>query len=217
VTPFRLDVQGEAHVPLLGHADGSDRQAFEALFPRSAGRLTAFFLRAHGDRDLARDMLQQTFLHLHRSRADFRPGAALRSWLYTIEVDIFVNFDSAGLYRGHQLDVSTKVPMLGETLQQLGVEVIECHDGLAAWHLLDADQAPCDLLISDIHMPGMDGTELGAKVAARHPQLPILFISGHVDEPGDLPAGPIYQLLTKPFSRRRLVQYLGELLAVATD
>lgn len=39
------------------------------------------------------------------------------SWLYTIEVDISVDFDSAGLYQGHQLDVSTRVPMLGKTLR----------------------------------------------------------------------------------------------------
>lgn len=102
--------------------------------------------------------------------------------------------------------------MLGETLQQLGVEVVECRDGLAAWHLLDTDPAPCDVLISDIHMPGMDGNELGQRVVARHPELPILFISGHVDEPGELPSGPRYRLLAKPFSRRRLVQYLGELM-----
>ena len=34
--------------------------------------------------DEARDVLQQTFLQLHRARNDFRPGANLKPWLYTI-------------------------------------------------------------------------------------------------------------------------------------
>jgi RNA polymerase sigma-70 factor (ECF subfamily) len=38
--------------------------------------------------DDARDLLQQTFLHLHRSRNDFRPGAVLRPWLFTIAINL---------------------------------------------------------------------------------------------------------------------------------
>jgi RNA polymerase sigma-70 factor (ECF subfamily) len=32
--------------------------------------------------------VQQTFLQLHRARADFRPGSRLRPWLYTIALNL---------------------------------------------------------------------------------------------------------------------------------
>ncbi|HEX7671606.1 MAG TPA: RNA polymerase sigma factor, partial [Polyangiaceae bacterium] len=36
----------------------------------------------------ARDLVQQTFLQLHRSRLDFRQGAALKPWLFTIAMNL---------------------------------------------------------------------------------------------------------------------------------
>jgi CheY-like chemotaxis protein len=102
--------------------------------------------------------------------------------------------------------------MLGEVLGGLGCEVILCEHGGQAWLRLDCVQSPCDLLITDIRMPVMDGLELAERVIERHPQLPILFISGHVDEPEELPHGPSYRLLPKPFSRDRLIQAVDELL-----
>jgi RNA polymerase sigma-70 factor (ECF subfamily) len=36
----------------------------------------------------ASDLVQQTFLQLHRARKDFREGALLRPWLYTIALNL---------------------------------------------------------------------------------------------------------------------------------
>ncbi len=60
------------------------REAFEELFRRYGGRLQGYFVRVTGSRELAGDMVQQTFLHVHRARADFRQGAPFRPWFYTI-------------------------------------------------------------------------------------------------------------------------------------
>ncbi len=65
-----------------------DRAAFEGIFRRYAGRLHGYFLRSVGSEEQARDLVQQTFLHLHRARADFRQGSALRPWLYTIAANL---------------------------------------------------------------------------------------------------------------------------------
>ena len=61
-----------------------DRAAFEQLFRRHAPRLRGWFVRSLGSEEVARDLVQQTFLHLHRARADYRSGLPLRPWLYTI-------------------------------------------------------------------------------------------------------------------------------------
>jgi RNA polymerase sigma factor (sigma-70 family) len=61
-----------------------DRQAFDELFRRYAPRLHAFFCRAFSARSTADDLLQQTFLNVHSSRASFRDGASVRAWLFAI-------------------------------------------------------------------------------------------------------------------------------------
>lgn len=65
-----------------------DRGAFEALFHRHAGRLFGYFRRHGLSEPHAQDLVQQTFLHLHRARADFREGRLLRPWLYTIAANV---------------------------------------------------------------------------------------------------------------------------------
>ena len=61
-----------------------DRRAFERLYALLAPRVHGFFCRTFGERALADDLLQTTFLKLHRARAEYRPEARLRPWLFTI-------------------------------------------------------------------------------------------------------------------------------------
>lgn len=65
-----------------------DRQAFRTLFDRHAGRLLAFFHRGMGDRVLAQDLVQTTFLHVHRARRDYDPARPFKPWLYTIAANV---------------------------------------------------------------------------------------------------------------------------------
>ncbi|MCU0675479.1 MAG: RNA polymerase sigma factor [Myxococcota bacterium] len=61
-----------------------DRAAFSALFTALAPRVHGFFLRSFGAKDVADDLLQTTFLKLHRARDTFRPGAKVRPWVFGI-------------------------------------------------------------------------------------------------------------------------------------
>lgn len=65
-----------------------DRDAFAQLFSRWAPRLRQLFSRSGARADEAADLVQQTFLQLHRARSDFAPGSALRPWLYTIALNL---------------------------------------------------------------------------------------------------------------------------------
>jgi RNA polymerase sigma-70 factor (ECF subfamily) len=65
------------------YADG-DQQAFAVVYDAVAPRLTAYIRRSVGDPELARDILQQTFLHMHRARSTFVPGAAALPWAFAI-------------------------------------------------------------------------------------------------------------------------------------
>lgn len=63
---------------------GGERRAFEDLFARVAPRVHAFFMRSFRDRAIADDLLQVTFLKVHRARADYQPARPLRPWLFKI-------------------------------------------------------------------------------------------------------------------------------------
>lgn len=61
-----------------------DQRAFDELFHTYSPLLARFFAR-HGKRPSdAQDLVQETFLHVHRARHDFRTGVPLRPWIFTI-------------------------------------------------------------------------------------------------------------------------------------
>jgi RNA polymerase sigma-70 factor (ECF subfamily) len=61
-----------------------DAQAFRELFGRYAPKLLRLFTCGGLSSPDGQDLLQQTFLQLHRARFDFQPDAPLRPWLFTI-------------------------------------------------------------------------------------------------------------------------------------
>ncbi|MBK7580981.1 MAG: RNA polymerase sigma factor [Myxococcales bacterium] len=65
-----------------------DSAAFRELFARLAPTLFRVLRRQLATEADATDLLQLTFLHLHRARNDFRPDARLKPWLYTIAYNL---------------------------------------------------------------------------------------------------------------------------------
>lgn len=63
------------------YAEG-DNAAFEEVYRDVAPRLRAFLLRRSPEQ--ADDILQQTFLAIHRGRATFLPGAPVMPWAFAI-------------------------------------------------------------------------------------------------------------------------------------
>ena len=70
---------------MSAYASG-DRRAFSSLFAKWGPRLHGFLTRGLGDPAAADDVLQVTFLKIHRARASFKPLLRLRTWLYSIAV-----------------------------------------------------------------------------------------------------------------------------------
>ena len=65
-----------------------DPEAFRLLFARYAPILTRLMVRDVRRRQEADELVQDTFLHLHRSARDFRQGSRLRPWLMTIALNL---------------------------------------------------------------------------------------------------------------------------------
>jgi RNA polymerase sigma-70 factor (ECF subfamily) len=61
-----------------------DRRAFEQLFARLAPRLHRFFRRSFSAEATADDLLQVTFLKLHKARATYKPDMRVAPWAFAI-------------------------------------------------------------------------------------------------------------------------------------
>jgi RNA polymerase sigma factor (sigma-70 family) len=61
-----------------------DRRAFEQLFARLAPRLHRFFRRSFSAEATADDLLQVTFLKLHKARETYRPDMRVAPWAFAI-------------------------------------------------------------------------------------------------------------------------------------
>jgi RNA polymerase sigma-70 factor (ECF subfamily) len=69
---------------LVRYAAQGDRRAFEEIVHRYEREIYNYLRKYLGDRHLAEDAFQATFLQLHRKCRQFEPGRALRPWLYRI-------------------------------------------------------------------------------------------------------------------------------------
>jgi RNA polymerase sigma-70 factor (ECF subfamily) len=75
---------GEALEPLMTAYQAGSMDAFEALYARLAAPLLAYLTALTRDRARAQDLLQESFLQIHRSRRAYRPGLPVRPWVFTI-------------------------------------------------------------------------------------------------------------------------------------
>jgi CheY-like chemotaxis protein len=67
-----------------------------------------------------------------------------------------------------------------KVLQSYNYEAYSCRDGTEAISRLEEDSF--DILISDLHMPGMDGLELIRKAKMIQPDLPTILVTGFTTE-----------------------------------
>ena len=95
----------------------------------------------------------------------------------------------------------------GTILRDAGYAVIEANDGLQAWMVFRRDPGAFRMLVAEVVMPRMPGTELAARVHELHPELPVVLMSGYTN--ADLFARGLVAvqggLVTKPFAAGTLV------------
>jgi two-component system, LuxR family, response regulator FixJ len=81
--------------------------------------------------------------------------------------------------------------------------------------LMELDVSPCDLLITDLKMPGMDGIELLMEAHRKMPKLPVLVLTAYGDVPTAVKAlkeGAV-DFIEKPFDRTAFLDTVRAMLA----
>lgn len=103
--------------------------------------------------------------------------------------------------------------VVGDFLAGFGYHLLTATNGRDALAIAAAHDGPIDLLLTDVIMPQMSGTELARKMRAARPEMKVIFISGYSEtilEPFDV-NDPGTALLQKPFTIRVLSAKLQEL------
>ena len=113
------------------------------------------------------------------------------------------------------VDDSTEMSeLLKHILAETGYSVIAAMNGEDALEQLARHSAPLDLLLTDVNMPVMSGTELYDRLREWYPGLRVLFMSGYGAEPirKRLDADSRAGFLPKPFAVPELLAAVRSVL-----
>jgi len=97
------------------------------------------------------------------------------------------------------------------SLRKDGYFVLEASNGAEALTIVE-QAGRVDLVVTDVVMPIMKGTELAARLRETYPDLRFIFVSGYVIHDN---LGPNSVLLQKPFVRQDLVRKVADILGPA--
>ena len=109
-------------------------------------------------------------------------------------------------------------PLVLEVVARLvregGYNTIPARDGREAWGIVQRGTRPIDLVLADVVLPHMSGTELTAHLGANQPELPVILMSAYAPE--DLARRGLLlshgHLLTKPFTPEQLLDLIRRLI-----
>ena len=104
-----------------------------------------------------------------------------------------------------------------EILRHVGYSVLEAVDGAAALEVARGHAGEIHLLVTDMVMPGMSGRDLAERLRAVRKGLPVVYISGYVQDSAARSAlsSERSAFVAKPFTPELLTDRVRELLAPA--
>ncbi|MGE0591227.1 MAG: ATP-binding protein [Vicinamibacterales bacterium] len=87
--------------------------------------------------------------------------------------------------------------LLRQSLQSQGYQLVLASSGGEAIDLCQDEGQRVDLLVTDLHLPDIQGSDVATRIRAQRPDLQVIFISGAAEPTPGMGAAPV---LTKPFS-----------------
>ncbi len=101
-------------------------------------------------------------------------------------------------------------------LREHGYRVLEARDAAGALAVMRGEMDAIDLLVTDVVLPGMSGSELAECLSSLRPRTRVLFISGYTAGSAGLTRipGEGVRFLPKPFTPEALLRGIREILDV---
>lgn len=106
--------------------------------------------------------------------------------------------------------------LIRELLEIKGFAVLEASQGVEALELMEAAAKPVDLVLTDVVMPHMSGSELVERLREEYPVLKVIFMSGYtgannaaIHKSLEMPG---VAFLQKPFRLNALISVVEDLL-----
>ena len=102
----------------------------------------------------------------------------------------------------------------GRVLRRAGYNIIEAATPAEALEISSHFDGPIDLVLTDMIMPGMNGSQVGDRIQAMRPQAKVLYMSGFAS--GRVSDGglvePTVALISKPFAADELLRQVRQML-----
>ncbi len=94
-------------------------------------------------------------------------------------------------------------------LEHIGLSVICANDGHTALQILDQQSEEIDLVMTDFHMPQMDGLEMTRRIRKTRPQLPVLMVTAFSEDERLRDASITdFSILEKPVNTERMTAHI---------
>src|SRR5215467_7427469 len=75
---------------LMIRYQGGSLEAFQEIYAQLAPGVRRYLSHMAGGSEIADDLLQETFLQMHRSRAAYNPTYAVRPWVFGLARNVFL-------------------------------------------------------------------------------------------------------------------------------
>lgn len=84
------EAEPDALVEFMVGYQAGDEECFDHLYDQLVSPLRGYLISLTRNADLAGDLLQETFLQLHRSRRTYRPPGSVKAWAFGIARNVYL-------------------------------------------------------------------------------------------------------------------------------
>jgi RNA polymerase sigma-70 factor (ECF subfamily) len=158
VTAVDGDNHNERLLALMVAYQGGDMGALAEIYEVMRPPLRGFLQGLAWDAATAEDLVQETFLQVHRARHTYQPGRPVRPWLFGIARNVFLMHRRSSARRARHEQVAP------EDLPELPVppEAEQLADRATVWRALARLGEARREVVMMHHLLGMDFKQVGA-------------------------------------------------------
>jgi len=100
-------------------------------------------------------------------------------------------------------------------LETKGYRLVVAADGAEGIQLAQQHAGPIDLVITDVLLPGISGSDVVRELLKSWPNLHVIYVSGYLGNEHELPVSQTGKMrfLSKPFTPRQLLEAVAAVFA----